>query len=133
MRISISTAFLIMATCLVPAAASAASGAYLCAISEAFECQAVTGCKQDELKSINMPAFWAIDVDKKMMTSAVIGETPRSEDVEGLFATDKALYLYGTQNQDTWNATISLQTGALAGGITSGESSFAFFGNCTPK
>jgi len=29
------------------------------------------------------------------------------------------------------NATISLETGALTGGVTSGTSSFAIFGNCT--
>ncbi|MGZ5234462.1 MAG: hypothetical protein ACXWC3_31005, partial [Burkholderiales bacterium] len=63
-----------------------------------------------------------------------IGEEPRSANIaEGLSATDKALYIYGTQNQRTWNATVSLETGALVGGITSGESSFAFFGNCTAK
>jgi hypothetical protein len=93
----------------------------------------VTGCKRVELKQINLSAFMVLDVDKKLMTSAAIGEAPRSEDIEGLTATDKALYLYGTQDQETWNATVSLQTGALAGGITSGASSFAFFGNCTPK
>jgi hypothetical protein len=133
MRVSISTAILIASVCCVPVAASAAPGAYLCAVSEAYECLAVTGCRRVELKSINMSAFMLIDVEKKQMTSAAIGEAARSEDIEGLSATDKALYLHGTQDQETWHATVSLETGALAGGITSGESSFAFFGNCTPN
>ena len=133
MRISILAALAIASISIVPVMASAAAGSYLCAISEAYECLPVTGCKRVELKQINLSAFMLLDVDKKTITSAAIGEAPRSEDIEGLTATDKALFLYGTQDQETWNATVSLQTGALAGGITSGSSSFAFFGNCTPK
>lgn len=134
MRISVSTALLMASICLVPVAASAASGSYICAVSEVFECLAVTGCQRDELKDTHLSAFMVIDVDKKLITSASIGEEPRSANIaEGLSATDKALYIYGTQNQRTWNATVSLETGALVGGITSGELSFAFFGNCTPK
>ncbi|HUU67402.1 MAG TPA: hypothetical protein VMW57_09025 [Methyloceanibacter sp.] len=48
-------------------------------------------------------------------------------------STDKLVFLHGTQDEETWNATITLETGKLAGGITSGQSSFALFGNCTPK
>jgi hypothetical protein len=74
-----------------------------------------------------------LDVDKKQLSSATIGEPSRAEDIEGVSVTDKAIFLYGTQDQETWNASISLESGALSGGITSGPSSFAFFGNCTPK
>jgi hypothetical protein len=85
------------------------------------------------LKSVNLSAFMLLDVDKKMLSSATIGEPSRSEDIEGVSVTDKAILLYGTQGKDTWNASISLESGALSGGITSGPSSFALFGNCTPK
>ncbi len=133
MRVSISTGFLLAAICLVPVTASAAASSYLCAIGEAYECVAVDGCKRVALKSVNLSAFMLLDVDKKQLSSATIGEPSRSEDIEGVSVTDKAIFLYGTQDQETWNASISLESGALSGGITSGPSSFAFFGNCTPK
>jgi hypothetical protein len=62
-----------------------------------------------------------------------IGENGETEDIEGLSSNDKNIFLYGTQDQETWNATISLENGALTGGISSGTSSFALFGNCTKK
>ncbi|MGO8842400.1 MAG: hypothetical protein ACLQF1_15100 [Methyloceanibacter sp.] len=133
MRISISTALLMASICLVPVAASAASGSYICAINEVYECQAVSGCQRASLDAINLSEFIVLDVDKKQLTSASIGEEGRTEDIEGLTSTDKAIFLYGTQGEDTWNATVSLTTGALTGGISSGTSSFALFGSCTQK
>ena len=77
--------------------------------------------------------FIVVDTDKKQMTSASLGEAPRTEDIEGLTMTDKNVFLYGTQGTDTWNATLSLENGGLTGGISSGTSSFALFGSCTKK
>jgi hypothetical protein len=133
MRISISTAFLLASICLAPITASAGSGSYICAINEVYECQAVDGCKRASLDAIKLSAFIVLDVDKKQLTGAAIGDAGRTEDIEGLTSTDKNIFLYGTQGQDTWNMTVSLETGALTGGISSGASSFAIFGNCTLK
>jgi hypothetical protein len=133
MRVSISTAFLALCVCLAGGAASAASGSYLCAISEVYECQAVTGCQRASLDAINLSAFIVLDLDKKQLTGVAIGQAGRTEDIEGLTSNDKEILLYGTQGDDTWNASVSLATGALTGGIASDASSFALFGNCTPK
>jgi hypothetical protein len=133
MRISISTACGVFAAlCLVPMTAAAA-GSYLCAVGEAYECQGVTGCQRVSTDAINLSEFFVLDTDKKQLTSVSIGEASRSEDIEGMSATDKNIFLYGTQDVETWNMTVSLENGALAGGITSGASSFALFGNCTKK
>jgi len=123
---------LIAAIGLAPTQAAAASS-YLCAIGEVFECEAVHGCERADLKDINLSAFINVDVDNKQLSSAGIGEAARNEDIEGVVVTDKAVFLHGTQDEETWNATVSLETGALSGGITSGPSSFAIFGHCTPK
>lgn len=134
MRISIiRTSALLASMCFALTQSAAAAGSYLCAIGEVYECTAVTGCERAALKDINLSAFIALDVDKKQLTSVTVGEQERTEDVEGLSATDKAIFLYGSQDEETWNATVSLATGTLTGGITSGSSSFAIFGNCTPK
>ena len=133
MRISISTAFALAAiVCALPIAASA-EPSYICSIGEVYECEGVTGCKRVSTDAINLSEFILVDTDNKQLTSASIGEAPRTEDIEGLSKTDKNIFLYGTQGTDTWNATVSLENGALTGGISSGSSSFALFGNCMKK
>ncbi len=133
MRISISVAVLIASACLLSAAASAATGAYMCAFTDVYECETVTGCKRASLHDINIPEFVVVDLDKKQLTGASLTDEHRTEDIEGMTSTDKLIFLHGTQHEETWNATITLETGELAGGITSGRSSFAVFGNCTRK
>ncbi len=133
MRLTISSACVAMAILAVFPTQGFAASSYLCAISEVQECLALTGCKRVAPKDLNMSSLVALDIDKNELSSAALGEPSRSEDIEGVVATDKAIYLYGTQDAATWNATISLENGALAGGITSGSSSFALFGNCTKK
>jgi hypothetical protein len=118
---------------LVTGASAAVSGSYFCAVSEVYECQGVVGCKRASTDAINLPELIVLDVDKKQLSGASMGEPSRTEDIEGLSSDDKNIYLYGTQGLDTWNATISLENGALTGGISSAPSSFALFGNCTKK
>jgi hypothetical protein len=133
MRILVCAVSLIASTCLLPAAAIAATGSYMCAFTDVYECETVTGCQRASLHAINIPEFIVLDLDKKQLTGAAIGDTHRTEDIEGMASTDKLIFIHGTQDEETWNATITLETGALAGGITSGSSSFAIFGNCTSK
>ena len=119
-------AALIAGLCALPVAASAQS--YICAIGEVYECEPVTGCKRVSTDTINLSEFIVVDVDKKQLTEAAIGENG-----EGISTTDKAIFLHGQQDQETWNATISLEDGSLTGGISSTPSSFAMFGHCTKK
>lgn len=131
MRFSTLMACTVVASGLFGSAAYADS--YICAVSEVYECQAVVGCKETSPEAINLAAFLVLDTEKKQLTGAQLGKTPQTEDIEGVTVTDKNVFLYGTQDVETWNATISLETGTLTGGITSGGSSIAVFGNCTKK
>ena len=125
---------LVAGLCALPVAASAAaSGSYICAIGEVYECVAVTGCNRVSTDTINLSEFIIVDIDKKQMTEAAIGENGETEDIEGLSSDDKNIFLYGTQGKDTWNATISLENGSFTGAISDAPSSFALFGNCTKK
>jgi hypothetical protein len=133
MRISIATALVIASVSLIPQGARAAASSYLCAIQEVNECHAVGGCKEIDNDAINLSDFITLDLDKKQLTSAGVSGPTRTEDIEGITITDKAIFLYGTQDQESWNTTITLETGDLVGGIASGTSSFAIFGACTPK
>lgn len=132
MRNSIVKACLLVASiCAGPSLAAADS--YICAVGEVFECEPVEGCKRADLDAINLSAFILVDTDKKQLTSGDMGEEQRTEDVEGMSVTDKAIFLHGTQDVETWNAVISLETGSLSAGISNADSSFSVFGNCTKK
>lgn len=133
MRISISKACVVTALLSFGPSGAFAAETYVCAIGEAYECLTVTGCKRVALRDVNMSAVIALDIDKKQLSSAALGEPSRTEDIEGLSKTDKAIFLFGTQDEASWNATVSLENGALTGGITSGTSSFAIFGSCTKR
>jgi hypothetical protein len=124
-------AALIAGLCALPVAASANS--YICAVGEVYECEAVTGCKRVSTDTVNLSEFIVVDVDKKQLTESALNENGETEDVEGITATDKAIFMHGQQDQETWNATISLEDGSFTGGITSSPSSFAVFGHCTKK
>jgi hypothetical protein len=125
-------AALIAGLCALTATASA-EGSYICAIGEVYECQPVIGCKEVSTDTINLSEFIVVDTDKKTLTGASLGETPQTEDAEGVVVTDKNIFLYGNQDVETWHATVSLENGNLTGGISSGDSSFALFGHCTKK
>ncbi len=132
MRNSIVKACLLVASvCAAPAMASADS--YICAIGEVFECAPVIGCKRAALRDVNIATFMLLDLEKKQLTSGGIGRDERTEDVEGLKVTEKAIFVHGTQDVETWNAVISLENGALSGSISNADSSLAIFGNCTKK
>ena len=124
---------LIAGLCALPVAASPPECSYICAIGEVYECEAVNGCKRVSTDTINLSEFIVVDVDKKQLTEAAIGENGETEDIEGLSSNDKDIFLLRQQDQETWNATISLEDGSLTGGISSSTSSFALFGNCTKK
>jgi hypothetical protein len=122
---------LLAGVCALPAAASAET--YICAIGEVFECEPVAGCKETTATAINLSNFIVLDTDKKTLTGAALNKAGESEDVEGMEITEKHIFLHGHQDEETWNATVSLEDGVLAGGITSQPSSFALFGHCTKK
>ncbi len=124
-------AALIAGVCALPVAASAES--YLCAIGKVFECEAMTGCKETTAATVNLANFIVLDTDKKTLTGAALNKPAESEDVEGMVVTDKRIFLHGHQDEETWNATVSLEDGTLTGGISSQPSSFALFGHCTKK
>jgi hypothetical protein len=132
-RASIFTASMIAFLGLAPTGAFAAAGSYLCAIGEVHECLAVTGCKRVSPKEVNLSPFITVDLDNKKLSSVAVGRKADEEDVEGMAVTDKAIFLFGTQDEETWNATVSLEDGTLTGGISSEGSSFALFGHCAPK
>lgn len=113
---------------------SFAESPYLCAINEVYECVAVTGCSRISLEEANLSGIMLIDVDKKQISEAPLGQDATTEDVEGVSVTDEAILLHGVGKRGrSWNAAISPKTGKLSAGVSTPDSSLALLGTCTAK
>jgi hypothetical protein len=136
MRIWISKACVGLAlTCIAPATVLAEQ-AYLCAINEVYECVAVTGCSRISLDDANLAGVMLIDVEKKQLSSAPLGQDPSTDAIDSVTVTDGAILLHGIGKKDadrTWSAVISLKTGNLSAGVSTPTSSLALTGECTAK
>ena len=136
MRISISKACLGFAfTCLAPAPVLAEQ-AYLCAINEVYECVAVAGCSRISLDDANLAGVMLIDVEKKQLSSAPLGQDQTTDAIDSVTIADDAILLHGLGKKDTnrtWSAVISLKTGNLSAGVSTPDSSLALSGRCTAK
>jgi hypothetical protein len=136
MRNSNSRACLVLAfICTAPAIAFAEKS-YLCAINEVYECVAVTGCSRISLDDANLVGVMLIDVEKKQLITAPLGQEPSSDTIDSIAETDEAILLHGTGKKDTnrtWSGVISLKTGALSAGVSTPDASLALAGRCTAK
>ena len=137
MRNSISKVCLGLAfSCIVPATGLTEEKSYLCAINEVYECVAVTGCSRISVEDANLTGIMLIDVEKKQLRTAPLGEERRADDIENVAVTDKAILLHGTgikQTDRTWSAVISLETGNLTAGVSTLDSSLSLLGKCTAQ
>jgi hypothetical protein len=138
MRLSISRSCLGL-TCLVVTSASAmaAEKAYLCAISDVYECVDVTGCQRISLETANLAPVMLLDIENKKLKSAPIGQDPRSADIDNVEVVDEYVLLHGIgRNAPTpraFSALISTKTGALSAGVSTPDASLALRGKCTAQ
>ena len=137
MRNSISKACVVLAfLCIAPAIGFAAEKSYVCAINEVYECETVTGCSRVSLADANVAGIMVLDIEKKQLRSAPLGGEHRSDDIEGLAVTDKAILIHGTGKRETdrtVSAIISLETGNLTAGISTLDASISLLGNCSAQ
>ena len=135
MRISISKFYVGLAfLCMVPTTGFTEERSYLCAINEVYECVAVTGCSRISLEDANLTGIMLLDLEKKQLSIAPLGQDPSTEDIEGVTVTDEAILLHGIGKKGrTWSAAISPKTGSLSAGVSTLDSSLALLGRCTAK
>ena len=121
--------------CMAPSVCFAEQ-AYLCAINEVYECVAVTGCSRISLEDANLAGVMLIDVEKKQLSSAPLGQDPSTDAIDSVTVADDAILLHGLGKKDTnrtWSAVISLKSGNLTAGVSTPDSSLALTGRFTAK
>jgi len=55
-----------------------------------YECVAVSGCSRISVEDANLTGIKLIDVEKKQLRTAPLGEEHRADDIENVAVTDKA-------------------------------------------
>ena len=103
----------------------------ICSLGEAQECLPFSGCKRVRPADINVSSMTVVDLEKKELTSMV--DQGRKESIEGINETEQAIFLHGQQDERSWSASISKQSGIVAASVNAIGRSFALFGQCAPK
>ena len=88
------------------------------------------------LEDANLAGVMLIDVEKKQLSSAPLGQDPSTDAIDSVTMADDAILLHGIGKKDTnrtWSAVISLKTGNLSAGVSTPDSSLALAGRCTAK
>jgi hypothetical protein len=70
------------------------------------------------------------------MRTAPLGGEPRTDDIDSIAKTDKAILLHGAGKKETdrtWSAVISLDSGNVTAGVSTLNSSLALLGKCTAQ
>jgi len=138
MRLSIPKACLGLSFLFITSApAMATEKAYLCAISDVYECTDVTGCQRISLETANLAPVMLLDIENKKLKSAPIGQDPRSADIDSLEVVDEYVLLHGVgRNAPTpraFSALIATKTGKLSAGVSTPDASLALTGKCTAR
>lgn len=123
---------LALALCIGPASASLAafdgSKPFLCAITEAVECDDDGVCERGSAEDINAPAFIQIDVKSGRIREH--GGGSRSTEIQSHQRMGGRLILQGVQER-AWSVSISEETGDMTMTAAGDRHGIVVFGACT--
>lgn len=111
---------------------AAASPAYVCAVAEVFECNAVSGCKRIPGKVANLPPMVTLNTKEKNLFSGLFGGEGLLQNGD-VYEDEKVLILRGRRKLQTWTAVVNKDTGAMSGSISQLDRTYSQFGHCTPS
>lgn len=110
-----------------------ATNNYICAINEVEECRLNEACKRAMPGDVNLAPIVTLDIANKELVSASMTDKGRKEKIEGVKTTDKHVFLHGRQDEETWSAVISTESGVMTGSISAVGAAYVLFGNCAPQ
>jgi hypothetical protein len=123
----VSLSALLLLPCGTALAGFDGSKPFLCAITEAIECDDDGNCVGGSADDVNMPAFIRVDVAGKNL-SEHNGE--RTTAIQSHTRANGQLLLQGVQER-VWNVSISEESGLFTATAAEHGTGFVFFGACT--
>ncbi len=128
----INLVFLLMSMCVVPYGTALAkfdgSAPLLCAPIEVIECEAAGKCFNGTPESVNIPQFFKINFQDKMLSATEKGG--RKTPIKHLEHNKGILIMQGGEAGRGWTVVISEQTGKMSATISEDRVGFIIFGAC---
>ena len=117
-----------------PATVSAASGTYMCAFTDIYECEPVKGCKRVSHDFANLAPVFKFDFDKNVMHSDDFGSEPREVEMKHIEQKGDIVLLHGIgvneESPRSYSAAISTKTGKIHAGISTADATLSLTGDC---
>lgn len=106
---------------------------FLCAVTEAIECDEENGCSQGTVESMDIPQFVRVDLKRKKISAnrKVEGEERREAKIINFVRTDGALIMQGTQGHRGWSMVVGERSGKMSASVSEDQVGFLLFGACT--
>ncbi len=106
----------------------------LCVLTNVSDCDSTNGCERISVEDVNLPRFFKIDVEKKLITPVALSSEMAS--VSGTKINDfqrmnGKIFLQGIEVRG-WSMVISEPTGKLTLSASGDDEAFVLFGVCIP-
>ena len=105
----------------------------ICAVIQTVSCPRNEAVETGTAEDIDLPQFFIIDFEKKVVTGKAPGGQVRETKIESLKHEDGKLILQGVQRGRAWSAVINEETGKTTITGADDEAGFVVFAACTPK
>ena len=126
----------LLCVCVAPVyvAADAFDGSQplVCATIKAIECSVEGECFHGTAESVNIPQFFKIDFNQKMISEIKQGGDKRSSKITHMDHLNGKVVLQGMGEHLAWSVAISGGTGKIVITASGDQVGFVVFGACTP-
>ena len=104
----------------------------VCAVTETVECQRNGECSRVAPESVNLPAFFKIDFEQKIITGRFPDGREETALIQSLERVEGRLVMHGFQAGLGWTMVIGETTGNMILSASGDHLAFVVFGACIP-
>jgi len=105
----------------------------ICSVIQTVACPRGEEVSKGTAEDIDLPQFFFIDFEKKLVTGKTSEGEVRETKIESIKHEDGKLILQGVQRGKAWSAVINEETGKTTIIGANDEGGFVVFAACTPK
>jgi hypothetical protein len=105
----------------------------ICSVIQTVSCPRNEDVEIGTAEDIDLPQFFFIDFEKKLVTGRSPGGELRETKIESIKHDDGKLFLQGVQRGKAWSAVIDEETGKTTIIGANDEMGVVVFAACTPK
>jgi hypothetical protein len=103
---------------------------FLCASTDVSSCVPGQDCARESVQTVDAPAFFIVDVGKKLVSETGPGSTGRISKIDRVERQDGVLMLSGIEGARGWNASIGESTGKMSFALIRDREGIVVFGSC---